>query len=332
MSLYPWHQPLWTQLTANRATLPHALLLHGQAGTGKRAFSLALGKWLLCESPAAEGACGACASCNWFEQGGHPDFKLIEPDAENPEADTDAAKKGGKHITIHDIRQLGEFLSLASHQGGWRVVVINPAETMNPAASNALLKTLEEPPRNVLLLLIADQPRRLLPTVLSRCRKIAMGLPEPDQAINWLRGQGLADPDEPLREAGGAPLLALEFADPERRQRCRKFLDRLAQPQSSNLLDLAHDYQNRLDEAWGWLSRWVCDLLSVQTAGEARYFPAELQRQRELAATMRPAALWAMHQDLLTAGRWLRHPLNSKLLLESWLLRYAALLEKHHGG
>lgn len=331
MSLYPWHQPLWAQLSADRSHLPHGLLLHGQAGTGKRSFALALAKWLLCASPHQDQACGSCASCTWFEQGGHPDFKLIEPAAESPDADAEAGKKGGKHITIHDIRQLGEFLALASHQGGWRVVVINPAETMNPAASNALLKTLEEPPRNVLLVLIADQPRRLLPTVLSRCRKIAMALPPEALAIDWLRQQGLADPVEPLREAGGAPLLALEYADSERQQRCRKFLDRLAQPHASNLLDLAQDYQNRLDEAWGWLSRWVCDLLSVQATGEARYFPAESERQRALAAAMRPAALWAMHQDLLTAGRWLRHPLNSKLLLESWLLRYAALLEKSHG-
>jgi DNA polymerase-3 subunit delta' len=328
---HPWNLGLWQGLIADRARLPHALLLHGPAGLGKRHLALALAKWLLCEAPAADSACGRCAACNWYEQGSHPDFRLVEPEAEGQEADGEAGKKGGRYITIHDIRRLGEFLALAPHQGGWRVVVVQPAETMNAAAANALLKTLEEPPRNVLLILVSHQPRRLLPTVLSRCRKLAIAPPELSTARAWLAGEGVAEADAALLEAGGAPLLARDFAEAERALRREHFLERLAAPSSPALYDLAQEQQHRLAEAWGWLSRWLYDLLAVKALARPRYFPGQALHLQALAARMPLAGLWALQQEISQAGRWLRHPLNSQLLLESWLLRYAQLQEAEHG-
>lgn len=331
MKPHPWNHSLWQSLTAERARLPHALLLHGPVGVGKRHFALALAKWMLCEAPGLEGACGACAACNWFEQGGHPDFRLIEPASETQDADGDTPKKGGRHITISEVRQLGDFLALAAHQGGWRVVVVQPAEGMNAAAANALLKTLEEPPRDVLLILVSHQPRRLLPTVLSRCRKVAVGLPAADVAMAWLQGQGLPEAGLVLQEAGGAPLLARDYADAERLQRRAQFLQRLASAGDSGLFEMAHEFQHRLPEAWGWLTRWVYDLIAVKAKAEPRYFPDALQPLQRLAGRMPMTGLWGLQQELMQAGRWLQHPLNSQLLLESWLLRYAQLQEAEHG-
>jgi len=324
VSVHPWNRTLWDDLTRDRARLPHALLLQGPRGVGKREFALSLGQWLLCTSPTAEGACGQCPSCAWFAQGGHPDFRLIEP---RSEANDEPAKKGGKSITIGDIRELGDFFGLASHQGGWRVVVVHPAEAMNPAAGNALLKTLEEPPANVLLILVAHQPRRLLPTILSRCRKLVFGLPDKAQAKDWLAAAGEIEAVAVLDEVGGAPLLAREGADPERLGRRSHFLDALATPDPAKLSRLAQEFQQRPEEGWGWLSRWLYDLLAVQAAGTPRYFPDRTGTLNGLAKRAHQAPLWQLQQTLLQAGRWLNHPLNGQLLLESWLISYLDTLE-----
>ncbi len=329
MNRHPWTQALWRDLTGDRARLPHALLLHGPRGIGKRAFATDLAQWLLCEQPGAEGACGQCKACGWFEQGGHPDFKRVEPAAE-AELEDEPGKKGGKYVTIKEIRALGDFLGLVSHQGGWRVVVIQPAEALNPAAANALLKTLEEPPANVLLVLVAHQPRRLPATVLSRCRKMALALPDRETAKAWLEQQGM-DALTLLDEVGGAPLLALECAEPDRLSRRARFLDALAEPSAQGLSDLAQGSRDRVEESWGWLTRWLYDLLAIQAQGSARYFPESEPALRKLAAHSKPVALWQCQQELIAAGRWLRHPLNGQLLLESWLLRYLDTLEVRHG-
>lgn len=330
MSLHPWNLDLWRELTGDRARLPHALLLHGPRGTGKRELAAELAKWLLCEAPASQGGCGRCRSCGWFEQGAHPDFKLIEPAVEAGKED-DPGRRGGKHITISEIRQLYDFLGLVSHQGGWRVVVIQPAELLNAAAANALLKTLEEPPANVLIVLVAHQPGRLPATVRSRCRKLAVGLPNREQARAWLVGLGTQEPLAILDEVGGAPLLAVEYAEPDRLARRARFLDLLARPSADGLSRLAQESQQRVEESWGWLVRWQYDLLAIQGDGRVRYFPDSDAALRRLAARAEPGALWVCQQELLAAGRWLRHPLNGQLLLESWLLSYLDSLEAGHG-
>lgn len=330
MNPHPWNLVAWSDLTGDRSRLPHALLLHGPRGVGKRAFAAALAQWLLCEAPGRDGACGHCRACAWFAQGTHPDHRLVEPVSEAT-AEGEAARKGGKHITINEIRELGDFIGLVSHQGGWRVVVIQPAESLNAAAANALLKTLEEPPADVMLILVAHQPGRLPATVRSRCRKLALSLPSRTEAEAWLGGQGLTDPAT-LAEVGGAPLLALECAEPERLARRDRFLGTLARPSADGLSRLAQDSQQRLEESWGWLTRWLYDLLSIGAGGGVRYFPELEAVLRGLAGRARPLALWQCQQELTRAGRWLRHPLNGQLLLESWLLRYLDALEAGHDG
>lgn len=301
--------------------MPHALLLQGPIGIGKRAFAAHLAHWLLCEAPTKEGACGVCKACSWYMQGTHPDFQLIEPGVESEQED-ESGKKAGKHITINEIRQLTALLALVSHQGGWRAVIIQPAETLNAAAANALLKTLEEPPANVLIMLVSHQPGRLPATIRSRCRKLAMKRPTRDQAEAWLAMQGLSDQKIYLDEVGGAPLLALECAEPERLVRRARFLEALSSPSQAGLSRLAQESQQRVEESWAWLTRWLYDLLVVQAQGRARYFPERHSELCQLANRAKPARLWQCQIDVVAAGRWLRHPLNGQLLLESWLLRY----------
>lgn len=326
MRVHPWNIPLWQRLTGNVSVLPHALLLQGPPGTGKKTFALTLAKWLLCEQPGADGPCGDCASCGWFTQGNHPDFRLLEPlEAED---ETGKAKKGGRLITVEQVREVLEFTVLSAHRGGWRVAVLHPAEALNLASANALLKTLEEPPPGVMIILVTHHPRRLLPTVLSRCRKLSMPTPDFSDALAWLEAQGVAGGASLLREAGGAPLAAQVLADGPRSQRRDELLAALARPERQDWPALAHALQAHLAEGWGWLSRWVYDLLSCQAGGVPRYFPTQGQAMAALADRVDAARLWALQQRLFREGRWLHHPLNSQLLLESWLLEYHHALER----
>lgn len=322
MTVHPWNRPLWDRLTRDRERLPHALLLHGMAGVGKRQLALSLAEWLLCERPLGGSACGQCRSCNWLAQGGHPDLRIVEPRADD--AETDKPKRSRRLIAVDDVREATEMLALSSHQGGWRVVLIQPAEAMNPAAANALLKTLEEPPPRVMLILVSHQPRRLLPTVLSRCQKLAVPRPDRQVAMAWLEGQQLADAEGVLLEAGGAPLLALEHANPERMANRERLLKALASPGVQDWCELAHDMQHTLAEVWGWLLRWTCDLIACRAGTRVRYFPQYDAELRVQAVAADPVRLWDLYHELLGAGRRLQHPLNAQLLLESWLLRYAA--------
>ncbi len=192
--IYPWQTDDWGRLQQLRAAWPHALLLHGQAGIGKLRFAQHLAQGLLCEAPQHDGQpCGTCPACTWFVQGNHPDYRIVLPEAlaaeagfataadEKPEnADAEDGKKTrapSKEIKIEQVRALLDFCGVGSHRGGLRVVVLYPAEGLNVAAANALLKTLEEPPAGVVFLMVSARIDRLLPTIISRCRQWPMTLP-----------------------------------------------------------------------------------------------------------------------------------------------------------
>jgi DNA polymerase III subunit delta' len=326
--IHPWNLALFQQLTADPERMPHALLLHGPAGVGKRDLGLALAQWSICEAPGPAGACGVCDACNWFLQGNHPDYRYLEPKEEEVDEAGKVKKKASKEIKVDQVREISDFLCLSAHRGGWRSAVIYPAEFMNPAAANALLKTLEEPPPQVLLILVSHQPGRLLPTVRSRCRKIAVGLPPTSVALAWMQAAGVAGPADLLAEAGGAPLAALGFAESERGERREVFLDRLANPRQMDVCAVAEAYKSVLVEAWGWLTRWVHDALEQRLAGTSRYFPTRIEVVARLARQADLAGLLALERELALAGRWLRHPLNPTLLLESWLIRYVEVVSR----
>ena len=149
MNYLSWHKPAYQQLAQRAGRLPHALLLKGAAGIGKRAFASALAQGLLCEKPVLPlMACGACEACHWFDTGNHPDFRMLQPEAAEAAADdadvTDKAadKKKKRDISVAQVRALAAFINISAHRNGAKVVLIQPAEAMNVNAANALLKSL----------------------------------------------------------------------------------------------------------------------------------------------------------------------------------------------
>ena len=338
MSMYPWQEDAWTRLQAMRVRLPHAILFHGPAGIGKADFIEAFAQSLLCENVRPDGhACGACASCGWFVQGNHPDYRRVRPEAmedDVPAAEGDEApaeekkaksKTASKEIKIEQVRALADFMNISTHRQGLRVVVLYPAEALNMPASNALLKTLEEPPPGTVFLLASNGLDRLLPTILSRCRKFALPMPDHAQALAWLEAQGVADADGWLREQGGAPLAALAQAETGSREELDGLLQVLAQPS----VDAALRSADKLSKAplaalVAWQQRWLYDVFSYKLSGVIRYYP---RYQRELAALAGRVHVAQLLQAIKSTNERRAvadHPLSPKLFVEDMLLDYTA--------
>lgn len=214
--IYPWQQPNWQRISAQFAAgrYPHAILCQGTAGLGKHVFAQHLAAKILCD-PQREYACGVCRSCRLWLAGSHPDYYTVMPE------------ESGKAIKVSQIRTLTSALSQTAQCGGFQVVVLHPAEAMNAASSNALLKTLEEPQGCVVFILVAHQLATIPATILSRCQRLRFACPPQAAGLSWLLAQQVtADTNQvtlALRLASGAPLRAqtlLSSSDETRTLRC----------------------------------------------------------------------------------------------------------------
>lgn len=199
----PWHVSLWQQLYRCHQTgsLPHALLLTGQTGLGKALFAVHFAKTLLCQQPVNQRACQHCRDCAWVAAGTHPDLRVLAPE------------KPGQGIKIDPIREVIAKINHTS-QAPYKIIVINPAESLLLAASQALLKSLEEPSERTLFILLTERIERLLPTLRSRCQILRFLPPEKALAKTWLAQQL---PESTLIDklydlSAGAPLLAISYA------------------------------------------------------------------------------------------------------------------------
>lgn len=338
MTMYPWQQEPWARLQHLRERLPHAILFHGPAGIGKADFIEAFAQALLCENVRPDGhACGECASCGWFAQGNHPDYRRVRPEALEDEAPAAEGEEGGedkkakssktasKDIKIEQVRSLSDFMNISTHRQGLRVVVLYPAEALNMPASNALLKTLEEPPPGTVFLLASNSLDRLLPTILSRCRKFALAMPDHAQALAWLQQQGVQDADGWLREQGGAPLAALAQSETGNRDELDALLQILAQPSVDAALRAADRLSKTpLSALVAWQQRWLYDVFSYKLSGTIRYYPRYQRELAGLAARMSTPNLMRAIKSANERRAVADHPLSPKLFVEDMLLDYTA--------
>ncbi len=325
--MYTWHKTQWDKLLQRKTSLPHAILLHGRAGVGKHAFAESFSQALLCKQPTVSGhTCGQCQSCAWLKEGTHPDFKLVTLEDDDGARST-AKKKIGKksQISVAQIRELYEYLSLSTHQvEGYRVILISPAETLNLASANALLKMLEEPPANTLFLLVTSQPQRLLPTIISRCQAIAMPLPSESEALAWLAEQGLSAQDaaDNLAYAGGTPLSALDIHGQLTAN--QKLVQQLSlgaklDPFVSAPLFLSLGMEQAIDA----LQKWVFDLINVKLLQGVHYHVKHATTFQALCKSVNLSALMQFQRNLVAAKKSANHPLSNEMQLENILLQYA---------
>jgi DNA polymerase III subunit delta' len=196
--LHPWlYSNYQTMVKAwEKGVLPHALLVTGLDGVGKYSLADAIARFVLCENKQANQPCGTCRSCLLVAAGSHPD--RIELTFEEK----------SKVIKIAQIRQLSEKLSTKAFSQ-YQVAIIHPACQMNLAAANALLKTLEEPTAQVLIILVAHDATRLPATISSRCQRLHVSIQDSELALTWLRDTFPGElPERLFRHTQGAPLLA----------------------------------------------------------------------------------------------------------------------------
>ena len=319
----PWLRPRFAELTrlADDGRLPHALLISGPRGVGKRSLADALVARTLCAAP-GESACGVCHGCRMRASGYHPALLRVSPE------------EGKRQIRIDVIREVNAFVAQTPQQGGYRVILITPAEAMNPAAANALLKSLEEPGGRTLFVLLADIPSRLLPTIRSRCQHWSLAVPDETACLPWL-AEHLGDEQEArfwLGLAGGLPLAALTQAEPASRALRQQLLETFeALVRGAEPVAEAARLDRQSTEAILWYGiAWLEDLIRLGLSGE----PGEL-RNPDLLPLYRQAVKNARLRDwfrLLDYAREQRRLLaaggnpNPQLVLEAWLVRWSALL------
>ncbi len=327
--MFDWMQPELRRLLSQKQRLSHALLFVGPRGIGKQALSLALAQGLLCESPGADDmACGECRACHWFAADTHPDFRKIEPLTESgaDESSKDRPVKSSSWITIEQIRELHEFVSVSGHRGGRKIILITPAEALNASAANALLKNLEEPPSQTHFILVSHRPHRLPRTLVSRCRQLGLRAPARETALTWLRSQGVNDPEVALAQASGAPLLALDMSGGDEFSLRKDFLSRIASGQFDPLA-MAETFRDLpIAHSINWLQKWTYDIAAQRMLGQIRYNPDLGRELARIAKQVEPLPVLRLHRRLVREQRLVDHPLNGRMYLESLLLAYAALV------
>lgn len=215
----PWQHEAWERLAAMRENdrLPHALLVSGEAGSGRARFVTALSRYLLCQAPVQGTNCGECKTCALSRTQGHSDWRWVGPGGRS------------RSIGVDQIREVIRFSAQTSALGRYKVLVIHPADGMTLAAANAFLKCLEEPAADTLILLVSRAASAVPATIRSRCQRLALPSPDPESAAAWL---ALVSGDEALARralaaADGLPLRADELlrdddalVQAEERQRC----------------------------------------------------------------------------------------------------------------
>lgn len=321
-SLYPWLNASFTRLAGlhREGRLPHALLLTGPEGVGQGRLALRLAQAVLCHQPRADGQpCGHCASCRPFLIGAHPDFTELMPEEE------------GKAIKVEAVRDFCAALHLTSQFGHGKVGIIEPADAMNTASANALLKTLEEPPAGTLIVLLSSHPARLPITVRSRCQRWTLEAPERAVAVEWLARQPQVAAEDPallLDLVEGRPLAALELAAPDKLAQRARWLESLLHllRTGGNPVALAASTDKAmLPELLHWSTLLVSDLIRAQ-GGVRELLNQDLSDLLPaIARRLDARALFSLYDELIKMGGLVNHPLNRDLLLEDLLLRFQRL-------
>ena len=279
----PWQQRAYAQATdaLDNGRMGHALLVCGPAQLGKLAVVQRLAQRLLCRDRGADGEpCGHCRGCQLFVAGSHPDYTLVS---------FVLNKEGTRlrtEIVIEQVRELSARLSLTPQYGGPQVTIIDPADAINHAACNALLKTLEEPQPGRFLWLVAADPTRLPATIRSRCQKLEFRLPAHDEALAWLRTQGhdAATADEALDAARGHPGLASAWLRDGGLALRREVATDLAQLARGQASPVATAQRWVADEHAALRLRFATDLALHEATGLADARLTDQDRTRRLAA------------------------------------------------
>ena len=325
--MFPWQTKNWQNLKKSHQNrrLGHGLLFHGASGIGKKVFAVEFAHWLMCEQPLDDKVCGKCKSCNLINAGSHPDLLTLSPE------------EMGKSIKVDQVRELIQKISLSSHGLGYRVIIISPADALNINASNSLLKTLEEPPANTILILITDKPSKLMATIRSRTQMIRFDLPSEEQSLLWLNQQNIDNPEILLKLSAGAPLAAAAMAKDdglELRDKLFTSWQELAEGDVDALecatMWLKEGFKVLGNLPLNWVSSWLTDMIRSLQGGHIESM-ANLdyaQTLQNLAGQVDLKSMYGLLDRLNDTIRLSDTPANQLMLVEGLLLHWAGLKRK----
>ena len=311
--IYPWLSEHWSffiqRFKSDR--IAHALMIEGPADSGKLALADAMvGKLLCTQDQGQERACGQCRSCKLRVGGAHPDYFHIHPE------------EGSEVIKVDQVRALISKLDLTTSVSTRKVAYIHPAESMNGAAANALLKSLEEPAGMTVLILVSHDPGRLPVTIRSRCQAISVTQPDTQLVLDWLEkssGKSSEQVSAALQAAGGSPLRAAHYLDSPQLDaygQVREGLaNLLARPASVSMLGTKLNELNPV-ELWRWLSACTGELIKSRMAGlPLSWLPDNIQLQNK--------ALLELQRQADINRKLSATTVRGDLLLQEWLIRLA---------
>ena len=326
--IYPWQQSQWKLFIQQyqHRHLHHAYLLYGQPGVGKLAFAHAMAHRLLCQEP-GDTACGQCQHCVWSQSGEHPDLYELTP------------QEKSVIIKVDQVRQLVTDLAQSAHQGAYQVVIIHPAESLALSASNALLKTLEEPIGQIIFILVSDSPWRMLPTVRSRCLMLPCQLQSSCEAQAWLQEHisksTTSSVSALLRAAHGAPLLALAYSERDYFSLLEHWLNDLnaLATQSGDVVTIAaaaikHDVQVLLAVLIDMLSDMMKLVLKVDQSH--LIFQDQADNMRKMVLSLSYSQLAPCFDQAVKSRALLQTTtsVNAQLVIESWLIQWMQMFIK----
>ncbi|MEW6410174.1 MAG: DNA polymerase III subunit delta' [Nitrospirota bacterium] len=313
---------------------PHAYLFTGEEGVGKRLTALNVAKALNCNSPVQFDACDQCVSCSMAEKRLHPDIIFVEP-----EVGKDHEQK--KEITVEQLRELEERIARRAFTGGKKVVIVNGAEKMNRFAANSMLKTLEEPPPDTLIILITTSPYALLPTIVSRCQQVRFAILKGSDIYRILIKLGYEGKDAQLLSSVscGKVGYALSMDANDFRYRMADFLKTLSiiNPINSSyraMFSKAEELSKSQQALDGFIERgmlWFRDLMIFKSTGK---FELVMNLESKENISMEDASL----DEIIASLRLLYNTerisalnLNRRLAVEVLFLRLLTIMEKGYG-
>ena len=318
---YPWQAKIWQQfcLAKQNNHLPHALLLQGAEYTGKLKFANSVVKSLLCEQnsqefdqPKDQGSCEAChqcRSCKTYSANSNPDYLFID------------LIEDKQQISIDQIRAMNAFLTLSRSFNTYRVVLIANAERMNKNAANSLLKSLEEPADNSVIILLTSQASVLIPTIKSRCQLLQIPTPNTQQSIEWLQQQTGKESQfvQELEIAQGKPLAALAVDDKLIASRDDLLSDIMnIIHEKSSIVDIAkkwhkEDRSRLLDWQIGWINQLISDQYK---AGSNNVADTKLA---QLGTHILALSLWDLYDQLIKQKKLVHTSVNPLIFVENML-------------
>lgn len=314
---FPWHQTIWDKFSAARSRnhLPHALLLTGEEGIGKKRFAEKLVKSLLCHKPLDnQQACGQCNGCKTYLAGSNPDFLQIQ------------IAEDKQQISVDQIRALSRFITLSRSFTAYRVILLHPGEAMNDNAANSLLKSLEEPAENTVIIIIATHLNQLLPTIKSRCQLLALPKPATAQALEWMQNYSpsLENAQARLDLSFGRPLLALEADEKDIKQASDLAEDILSvMEEKKSITEAAKTWEKAthstlIDWQLGWLQSFIKDLETGVTKKSDSPLALD-QCLSNIKQQIRAEPCWELYQQILQQKKYIHTSVNPLMFIENML-------------